>query len=90
MVLTGAMALAQFPLVEARHGYQPFHMSRGVSIFTHSGFPVPKGAPWKEEFDANLGRTMERSPYVIAESPFHFLACEYFDFQELKNGHAST
>ena len=57
--MTGAMALAQFPLVEQRHGYQPLRLSRDVSIFTHGAFPVPKKAPWVNEFNSNLLRLVE-------------------------------
>ena len=54
--MTSSMAMAQFSMLEARHGYQPMRLSQEPVLFTYGAYPVPKGAPWLEEFNVNLLR----------------------------------
>lgn len=49
------MALAQFPIIEKRHGYQPFRLSKGVSIIFVGAHLIPKRAP----FEKDLGKAMQ-------------------------------
>ena len=51
--------MAQFPFTEARHGYNPLRLSKGVSISSHGAFPVTKKALWVDEFNMSLMRLVE-------------------------------
>ena len=46
-LLTETMAQGLFPKMKSRHGgRQPFRISKGMSVFFHSAFVIPKRAGW--------------------------------------------
>ena len=58
-VCTEYMARTGFPVLEARHGYQPFRIGDSILFARYGSVVAPKLSPWKPEMDKYLLRLTE-------------------------------
>ena len=52
-------ALAMFEFLEKRSGYLTMRISKGMNMYFHGTFPLPRNMPWTTEFNRVLLRIVE-------------------------------